>query len=65
MQAFMDGIADLVNGLVQTYHCISEEQKSMFGNGNAFWEIPALSYTVNLLLLSRLWCKNNLPHPPG
>ena len=35
MQAFMDGIADLVNGLVQTYHCISEEQKSMFGNGNA------------------------------
>lgn len=33
MQAFMDGIADLVNGLVQTYHCISEEQKSMFGGG--------------------------------
>ena len=33
MQAFMDGIADLVKGLVQTYHCISEEQKSMFGGG--------------------------------
>ena len=33
MQAFMDGIADLVNGLVQTYHSISDEQKSMFGGG--------------------------------
>lgn len=32
MQAFMDGIADLVNGLVQTYHSVSEEQKSMFGD---------------------------------
>lgn len=31
MQAFMDGIADLVNGLVQTYHSVSDEQKSMFG----------------------------------
>ena len=35
MQAFMDGIADLVSGLVQTYHSISDEQKAMFGNGNA------------------------------
>ena len=34
MQAFMDGIADLVSNLVQTYHCVSEEQKSMFGGGN-------------------------------
>ncbi len=34
MQAFMDGIADLVNGLVQTYHSVSDEQKSMFGGGN-------------------------------
>ena len=33
MQAFMDGIADLVKGLVQTYHSISDEQKSMFGGG--------------------------------
>ena len=33
MQAFMDGIADLVNGLVQIYHSISDEQKSMFGGG--------------------------------
>ena len=33
MQAFMDGITDLVNGLVQTYHSISDEQKSMFGGG--------------------------------
>ena len=34
MQAFMDGIANLVNGLVQTYHSVSEEQKSMFGDSN-------------------------------
>ena len=34
MQAFMDGIADLVKGLVQTYHSVSDEQKSMFGGRN-------------------------------
>ena len=33
MRAFMDGIVDLVNGLVQTYHSVSDEQKSMFGGG--------------------------------
>ena len=33
MQEFMDGIGDMVRGLVQTYHSISDEQKSMFGNG--------------------------------
>ena len=27
----MDGIADMVTDLVQTYHSISDEQKSMFG----------------------------------
>ena len=27
----MDGIADMVQDLVQTYHSISDEQKSMFG----------------------------------
>ena len=31
MQEFMDGIADMVKNLVQTYHSISDEQKSMFG----------------------------------
>lgn len=31
MQEFMGGIEDMVKGLVQTYHCISDEQKSMFG----------------------------------
>ena len=31
MQEFMDGIADMVKNLVQTYHSISEEQKTMFG----------------------------------
>ena len=31
MQEFMCGIEDMVKGLVQTYHCISDEQKSMFG----------------------------------
>lgn len=36
MQEFMDGIADMVKDLVQTYHSISEEQKSLFGgNQNA------------------------------
>ena len=33
MQEFMDGIGDMVRGLVQTYHSVSDEQKSMFGNG--------------------------------
>ena len=33
MQAFMDGIADLIGGLVQTYHSVSDEQKAMFGGG--------------------------------
>lgn len=33
MQEFMDGIEDMVRDLVQTYHSISEEQKSMFGSG--------------------------------
>ena len=33
MQEFMDGIGDMVKGLVQIYHSISDEQKSMFGNG--------------------------------
>lgn len=33
MQAFMDGIADMVDGLVQTYHSVSDEQKAMFGGG--------------------------------
>ncbi len=32
MQEFMDGIEDMVNGLVQTYHCVSDEQKTMFGS---------------------------------
>ena len=31
MEEFMDGIADMVTDLVQTYHSISDEQKSMFG----------------------------------
>lgn len=30
-EEFMDGIADMVTDLVQTYHSISDEQKSMFG----------------------------------
>ena len=33
MQEFMDGIGDMVRGLVQTYHSVRDEQKSMFGNG--------------------------------
>ena len=33
MQEFMDGIGDMVRGLVQTYHSVSDEQKSVFGNG--------------------------------
>ena len=33
MQEFMDGIEDMVNRLVQTYHCVSDEQKTMFGGG--------------------------------
>ena len=31
MQEFMGGIEDMVNRLVQTYHSISDEQKSLFG----------------------------------
>ncbi len=34
MQEFMGGIEDMVNRLVQTYHGISDEQKSMFGGSN-------------------------------
>ena len=30
MQEFMGGIEDMVKGLVQTYHSVSDEQKSMF-----------------------------------
>ena len=33
MQEFMGGIEDMVKGLVQTYHSVSDEQKSMFGGG--------------------------------
>lgn len=33
MQEFMGGIEDMVRDLVQTYHSVSEEQKSMFGGG--------------------------------
>ena len=33
MQEFMGGIEDMVKGLVQTYHSVSDGQKSMFGNG--------------------------------
>ena len=32
MQEFMDGIADMVKGLVQIYQSVNDEQKSMFGN---------------------------------
>lgn len=35
MQEFMDGIADMVKNLVQTYHSISDEQKSMFGENQS------------------------------
>ena len=34
MQEFMGGIEDMVKELVQTYHSVSEEQKSMFGGSN-------------------------------
>lgn len=33
MQEFMDGIADMVKELVQTYNSVSDEQKAMFGSG--------------------------------
>ena len=33
MQDFMGGIEDMAKGLVQTYHSISDEQKTMFGGG--------------------------------
>ena len=32
MQEFMGGIEDMVKELVQTYHSVSDEQKSMFGS---------------------------------
>ena len=38
MQEFMDGIADMVKNLVQTYHSISDEQKSMFGGNQSAQE---------------------------
>lgn len=34
MQQFMDGIADMVKELVQTYHSVSEERKDMFRGGS-------------------------------
>ena len=33
MQEFMGGIEDMVDGLVQAYHSVSDEQKAMFGGG--------------------------------
>ena len=33
MREFMDGIEDMVKGLVQTHYNISDEQKAMFGSG--------------------------------
>ena len=33
-QDFMNGIEDMVKDLVQTYHSVSDEQKSMFGGGS-------------------------------
>lgn len=33
MQEFMDGIEDMVKELVQTYHSVSDEEKSMFAGG--------------------------------
>ena len=38
MQEFMDGIAAMVKNLVQTYHSISDEQKSMFGGNQSAQE---------------------------
>ena len=38
MQEFMEGIADMVKNLVQTYHSISDEQKSMFGGNQSAQE---------------------------
>jgi DNA topoisomerase-3 len=38
MQEFMDGITDLVKDLVQTYHSVSDEQKSMFGGNGGTQE---------------------------
>lgn len=32
-EQFMSGIEDMVRNLVQTYHSVSDEQKSMFGSG--------------------------------
>ncbi|MBD5156489.1 MAG: type IA DNA topoisomerase [Butyrivibrio sp.] len=32
MQEFMDGIEDMVKELVQTYHFVSDEQKTVFGS---------------------------------
>ena len=38
MQEFMEGIADMVKNLVQTYHSISDEQKFMFGGNQSAQE---------------------------
>jgi DNA topoisomerase-3 len=38
MQEFMDGITDLVKDLVQTYHSVSDEQKTMFGGNGGTQE---------------------------
>ena len=38
MQEFMEGIVDMVKNLVQTYHSISDEQKSMFGGNQSAQE---------------------------
>ena len=32
MREFMGGIEYMVKELVQTYHCVSDEQKTMFGS---------------------------------
>ena len=40
MQEFMGGIEDMVNRLVQTYHSVSDEQKSMFGGSHDAYLIP-------------------------
>ena len=38
MQEFMEGIVDMVKNLVQTYHSISDKQKSMFGRNQSTQE---------------------------
>ena len=48
----MDGIADMVTDLVQTYHSISDEQKSMFGgkqNGQEALGSPGFAIAATFL----------------